>query len=797
MRTFILQIAFFISFQTLFSQLSVSGIVKDSISAETLAGAIIGIENTQLGKVSLSDGTFAFSNLKPGEYKLVVSLLGYETRVLPITLLSNSREIEIRLAPKTLLQEEITITAIRNGNETPFAGQTLTKTDLQKVNLGQDLPYLLNMTPSVVVTSDAGAGVGYTGIRIRGSDATRVNITINSIPLNDAESQGTYFVDLPDFASSTEDIQIQRGVGSSTNGAGAFGASVNIRTDNLQNEAYAELNSSAGSFHTLKNNIRIGTGLLSPAPGSTSRYAFAGRLSSITSDGYIDRATSNLKSYFLSGGWFTQKAMLKFIVLSGKEKTYQAWYGVPEDSLATNRTYNEKTYKNEVDDYGQDHYQLHGSFDPAKNLNLNLALHYTKGKGFYEQYKNGETLSEYGIDTVFTGNDTILHSDLIRRLWLDNHFFGFTFSGNYMPPGKKWQLQFGGAGNQYRGKHFGDVIWARNAGNSEIGQRYFENDATKNDLNGFAKAKWNASNKLAFFADLQLRLVHYSFLGFDRLGNNVEQNAGLLFFNPKAGVILNPSLRTQFFFSVAKASREPNRDDYVQSSPDSRAKAEKLYDTEGGFRYSGKKISTVATAYFMKYKNQLVLTGEINDVGAYNRSNIENSYRGGIELEATLLLPKKFYLSANATFSQNKVLYYNEFIDDYDQGVQIQNSYKQSDIAFSPSLIAAGRLEWKGIKGLSLMLQSKYIGKQYLDNTSNESRSIKAYATQDFIAAYTFKPAFMKEISLRLMLNNLLDAKYVSNGYTYSYISDGSLQTFNYYFPQAGRNFLVGVSLRF
>jgi len=770
------------------AQLTISGTVSDA-DGGTLPGAAVTLEGTYKGSFTDASGAFRLDNLKPGPLTLRVSLLGYEPTTQALTLNENTT-LTISLKKSAVLVDEVVVSATRANQKSAIAYTDVSRRELNKLNLGQDIPVLLNYTPSLVTTSDAGAGVGYTSFRIRGSDATRINVTLNGIPYNDAESQGTFFVNLPDFASSVSSIQIQRGVGTSTNGAGAFGASVNIQTTNLEKQPYAETNVSAGSFGTRKVNVLAGTGLLN------NHFVLDARLSKIYSDGYIDRAFSDLRSFYLSGGYYTNKSFFRLNIFSGQEQTYQSWGGVPENLLATNRTYNPYTYDNETDNYQQDNYQFITSHELTRKLRLNASLFYTKGKGYYEQFRTDDMLSNYGLQPIVVGDSTIRRSDIIRRLWLDNDYYGTVFSLDYNSFGK-FTANFGGGWNQYTGKHFGEIIWARFAGASNIRDRYYEDDATKTDFNLYAKGFYQFTPKLNSYIDAQIRTVGYSFLGFNSQLQNVQQDANLTFFNPKAGFTYTLNDRNSVYGSVGVAHREPNRNDYTQSTPSSRPKAERLIDYEAGYKIQTERLAFTANAYYMNYRNQLVLSGQLNDVGAYNRINIPRSYRAGIELELGARLAKQLRWNANATFSQNKIENFTEYLDNFDNGEQEARTYRETDISFSPNVIAGSQLLYTPVKGLEVGLLSKYVGKQYLDNTSNESRKLDPYFVNDIRVIYAFKPKFAQEIAFTLLLNNVLNELYESNGYTYAYISEGRVTADNGYYPQAGRNFLAGVRVRF
>lgn len=782
------------------AQFTLSGNVKDQSNGQPLAFAGIGLRGTYIGVMSNADGSYRISNLQAGRYVLYAKLTGYAPFSDTVDISADLTK-DIQLTPAVRVLDEVLVASTRAAEKSGMAYSELSKDQVEKENFGQDVPYALNQLPSVVTTSDAGAGVGYTGIRVRGSDGTRINVTINGVPVNDAESQGTYFVDMPDLLSSTDNIQLQRGAGSSTNGAGAFGASLNLQTSTLNEKAYGTITSGYGSFNTWRNTIGFGTGLLS------NHWTFDGRLSKISSDGYIDRATSDLRSYFLSGGYYSKNTILKAIMFSGYEETYQAWYGVPETYIDTNRTYNPagmytdaqgntRFYKNEVDHYLQDNYQLHFSQRLNDKWHFNSALHYTKGKGYYEEYEQGATLYDYNIEPPIIGTDTVTSSDLVRRKWLDNDFYGITWSLNYNS-NKKINFTFGGAANQYTGSHFGRVMWAQFAGNSTIDWEYYRDDATKNDINAYTKIGYALTNKFNLFGDLQFRHVGYSFLGFDASFNNVQQEAQLNFFNPKAGLNYDLNDKQSVYASFSIANKEPNRDDYTQSTPGSRPQPETLYDYEAGWKLHARKVQAGINLYYMNYINQLVLTGQLNDVGAYNRTNVAKSYRAGVEFEAAWNICDKLNLSANTTFSSNKVKNFEEYIDNYDLGIQLKNTYAETDIAFSPAVTGATRLTYLPCKGCSIALSGKYVGKQYLDNTSNPDRALDAYFVSDLRIGYTYELKKMRSVGLSVQVNNLLNQLYSANGYTFSYIYGGQFTTENYLYPQAGTNFMTMLTLKF
>lgn len=715
--------------------------------------------------------------------------------------------------------EPVEIRSLRAGADAPFAKTEVTRKDIEKLNLGQDLPYLLQYTPSAVVTSDAGTGVGYTGLRIRGTDGVRINVTLNGIPVNDAESQGAFFVDFPDIASSLSSIQVQRGVGTSTNGAGAFGATMSLSNLYQYEEAGAESANSYGSFNTWKNTLHAGTGLLK------NGFQFDMRLSRISSDGYIDRASSNLKSMqFIAGYKMSDKTSLRFMVMTGVEKTGQAWNGVPGDSLATNRRYNElglksdgTFYQNQTDNYQQDYYQLFLDHKFSKHLSLHIAGFLTRGKGYYEEYKVGEAFSDYGLSDFVnsSGTDTIRNTDLIRQLWLDNYFYGSVFSLLYEK--NKTQISFGGGWNQYEGLNYGIVKWAQY--NVPNDYKWYQADAQKNDLNLYAKAQHTIADKLILFGDLQWRNVAYFINGF-RENMALHPDVNYNFINPKAGLTYllrnSNAQRQKLYASFAVANKEPNHDDF-EAALTELPKPERLYDLEAGYEVNKKKWSAGANFYYMYYHDQLVFTGQINDVGAYTRTNVPNSYRAGIELQAGIVPLWWLRFNANATFSKNRIKEFTEYIDNYDDptGAQLAIKHTNTDIALSPSVIAAGTITFAPFKymnfgqSLEMDISGKYVGKQYLDNThdnnsslfgnrQNNSRMLEDYTLCDIRFRYTVHAKPFKEINLMLALNNIFNRKYESNGYVYYvYQNMGQQIVDNRYFPQAGFNWQLGVNLKF
>lgn len=701
----------------------------------------------------------------------------------------STRRVEDSLKKSALFLEPVEVKAIRASDNAPFSKTTITAQQIKSSNLGQDLPFIINQTPSVVINSDAGNGVGYTGLRIRGSDATRINMTINGIPYNDAESQGLFFVNLPDLASSVGDIQIQRGIGTSSNGAGAFGATMNFSTNEVNLDPYGELNNSFGSFNTWKNTVRAGSGLIN------GHFTIDARLSKISSDGYIDRAKTNLSSFYLSGAYITENTSIRFNILSGKEKTYQAWNGIPESDLKNNRRANysgtEKPgepYNNETDNYQQDHYQLFVNHRFNSNLEFNTALFLTKGKGYYENYLADESFSKYGIDNFITGHDTLTETDLVRRLWLDNNFFGQIISLRYKHD--RGLLTVGGGWNRYNGKHFGEVTWAEYG--FPVEYRWYDLRSRKTDVNAYAKYEYRIATGLELFGDIQYRDIAYYIGGF-RENPTLILNNHYQFLNPKAGITYNLN-RTRYYASYSYAAKEPNRDDF-EAGMNQQPQPEKMHDIEAGAETKYSHFSWSANFYYMRYRDQLIPTGQINDVGAYTRVNIPNSYRTGIELQAAVTATPWLSVSANLALSRNKVLAFTEYYDDYDNGGQKSVYRGSTDIAFSPSVVGGGAIDIKPFKNAGISLISKYVGRQYLDNTSLKSRSLHPYYVQDARISYSIPNRLFKSTDIIFQVNNAFNKKYEANGYTFSYVSGGALTTENYYFPMAGTNVLFAVNI--
>ena len=763
-------------------------IVDEKINQPVANATVIVNEQTL---VADENGFFYFKPNANHQYQIKVFSIGYADYKQIFTISSSNETITIPLKSLQLMLQPLEVKSIRANDNAPFAKTNLGKEDIAKVNVGQDLPVLLNQTPSLYISSDAGNGVGYTYMHIRGSDATRINVTLNGIPYNDAESMGTYFVDLPDFSSSVNSVQIQRGVGTSSNGAGAFGATINLLTNEFNEKPYAEINNSYGSFNTWKNTVKVGTGLLN------NHFTVDARISNITSDGYIDRATSNLKSLAFSAAYYNKSSSLRLNIFSGKEKTYQAWYGIDSATLATNRRYNpagtEKPgtpYNNQTDNYWQDHYQLffNHSFNPQ--WSFNTALFMTYGRGYYEEYKAEQKFTDYGLPNVVIGSNVLDSTNLIRQRWLDNHFYGQILSLQYK--NKNNELTIGGGWTSYDGKHFGNIIWTQ-LGNVDKDYEYYHYPAFKTDINIYAKWQHNLSSRWQSFADMQYRYVYHSMDGFE--GNpGLDVHRKFDFFNPKAGITYHFN-GLQIYGSYALGHKEPNRDDF-QAGVTSQPNAEALHDFELGIEKKSVQYNFSANLYYMLYKDQLVLTGKINDVGSYPRVNVPNSYRLGLELQGGYVFTKWLQANANLSISRNKIKSFTEYIDNWDTWGQETVQHSNTDISFSPNIIGGATIKIIPAKNLEINLLSKYVGKQYLDNTQNDARSLKAFFTEDARLTYALKVKWLKEVNIIGQVNNIFNSMYVANGWTYPYYENGSLINSNGYFPMAGTNFMLAVNIK-
>jgi iron complex outermembrane receptor protein len=807
--------ALVILFINAMAQFTLTGKITDA-HGDPLPGATIKFKDSKFGKSTDTEGQYQIVDIPEGRYNIVISFVGFET-ITKSTIINKNTRLDVSLKESIIYGDEVIVYATRANVKTPTTFTNISADEIAQRNLGQDIPILLNLTPSIVTTSDAGAGIGYTGMRIRGSDATRINVTLNGIPVNDSESHGVFWVNMPDLASSLSEIQVQRGVGTSSNGAAAFGATIGMQTNGPSVEPFAEIGTSFGSFNTWKGNVIVNTGLIN------NQFNFEGRISQISSDGYIDRATSDLQSYFLTGGYYGAQTTIKVVAFGGREKTYQAWYGTPQariendeeglqsvialsgeyntqeqiyNLLNSDRRFNYYLYENEVDNYNQDHYQLHINHSVNEQFNFSLSGHYTYGRGYFEQERLDDDLADYGLDDIVIGDSVIRSTDLIRRRWLDNDFYGLTYSLNFL--GDLLDFSLGGSYNQYEGEHYGEIIWAKITSNSSIRDRYYQGLGKKTDFNAYAKANYQLTNELYLFGDLQLRSIDYTAKGTDNDLVEYDTGGDYLFINPKVGLSYIFGSQT-LYASYAVGNREPVRSDFIDAPNGDVPKHETLHNIEAGIKSLGSKISYEANLYYMKYKNQLVLTGALNDVGAAIRSNVPDSYRLGLELSGSYQITKNLNWTANVSLSKNKIKEYTEVVYDYaydDDRAIVETTYSNTDIAFSPNTIVGSNLSYSA-GGFTAQFLSKYVGKQYLDNTSNETRIINSYFVNDINIRYNFQALGMQDIELNLLINNILDVEYESNGYTWGYLWEGSRYQQNNYYPQAGINFLLGLNLRF
>ncbi len=758
-----------------------------------LPGATILVEEMKKGTSTDFDGQFSLS-LPKGKYTIQISFIGYKSVSKEISLTKNDA-IEFVLLPNSTVLEEVLVSAVRVKSNSPVTHSNLSKKEISKRNLGQDIPILLNYLPSVTTSSDAGAGIGYTYIRVRGSDGSRVNVTVNGIPYNDAESQGSFWVNMGDFASSTESLQLQRGVGTSTNGAGAFGASLNILTDAISEEAGGEISNSFGSFGTRKHTTKFTTGKIN------EHFEFAGRLSNVHSDGYVDRAFTDLKSYFLQGSFTDENTLIKALAFGGKEYTYQAWSGLDAAQLKEDRKQNPYTYDNETDNYQQDHYQLHWNEKLNDNWSTNIGLNYTRGKGYFEQFKGEESAADF--------NNLIEEdSDVVVRRWLDNHFYVANFNATYKNDGL--EIIGGMSYSNYTNDHFGEVIWGSDLSEgTSIRDQYYFSDAKKTDFSSFIKTTYKVTDQLTAFVDLQGRFVTYKTKGLTSDRDAINVDANFNFFNPKLGLTYALNNTNSFYASYAKANREPNRNDFEAGT----TQHESLDDYELGWRLKNENIKLSTNVYYMNYRNQLVLTGALNDVGSPIRATSGKSYRLGLEIDADIRINDQFSIRPNVAISSNKNVDFNANING--DLVNLGNT----PISNSPDVIAGNAFVFQPLKNLQFSLLSKYVGEQYMGNLggvianepaviyneiSTNNEKLKSYFTSDFNVVYEVKTTkIFKAIVFSALINNIFNTKYVDRGYYYTYDdtwSDaGATTTLDGagYYPQATRNFLVGVTLKF
>lgn len=798
------------------AQYTLSGYVTNE-NYEALDAAIIYIEGTQLSTISKPDGTYRLDSIPEGRQIIQVTYLGYEKKTFNIDMYSDI-ELDITITGILYDLDEIEIISNRIKPSQPFTFSMETKEELSKKNLGQDIPFLLNNTPSAVVTSDAGNGIGYTGLRIRGTDQSRINVTINGVPINDAESQGVFWVNMPDIAASVSDIQVQRGVGPSTNGAGAYGGSVSISTKDVNINPYAKVSATYGSFDTRKLGISLGTGLID------NKFSIDARYSIINSDGYVDRASTDLSSYYIGVSKVTSQSSLRFITFSGKERTYQSWYGTPESKVKgddaalldhynnnvgslyntsqdsinlfdSDRRYNFYQYEDQVDDYSQTHYQLHYAYDFDSPLSTKFSLFYTQGRGFFEQFRYDDSFVNYGLEDLVIDSMIISSSNLVRRRWLDNDLFGGLFNAIY-DVNDNFELSFGGGINRYIGDHFGNIVSIEIPRGFDPGTRYYDNTGKKSDGNVYLRGNYKSGTGLHAYVDLQVRNVDYTVDGIDSDRVPVSIDTSYLFFNPKLGLSYDLA-KGNVYASFALANREPDRSDFLDNPRSNTPLSESLYNYELGYRHQTSSYMIGSNIYFMDYTNQLVQTGDLNDVGSVLRDNIADSYRLGIELEMGYQINKYLLWDWNLALSQNKIKEFNEVLFDYTNGFErIETKYENVDIAFSPSIVWKNNFVITPIENLSATIETQYVGKQYLDNTQSEDKKLNGYLVNNLRLNYMIDPSFINKIDVTLMVNNLFNSLYSANGYTYSYIF-GEKITENYLYPQAGINVLLGATVTF
>ncbi len=778
------------------AQFTVKGLVTD-VQHRPIAGATVTI--TEPGKKKWSQltgetGSFSFY-LDKGVYQLQLQSVGKKSISQPLAVPSGSDTLQWEMEDINYLLEPLEVKSVRASEKAPFTKTNISKEQIAQNNLGQDLPFLLNQTPSVVVNSDAGNGVGYTGIRIRGSDATRINVTLNGIPYNDAESLGSFFVDIPDIASSASSIQVQRGVGTSTNGGGAFGATLNLSTNEFIDQPYAASNNSYGSFNTWKNTVKMGSGLIG------GHFTIDARLSRISSDGYIDRASTRVQSLYLSTAYINDKTSLRFNLISGKEKTYQSWNGVPQDSLATHRTYNScgtekpgSPYANQTDNYTQTHYQLFLNQSLGRNWTLNIASFLTRGAGYYEEYKAAQAYKDYGLPNFIAGTDTITTTDLVRQRWLDNYYYGQTFSVQYKKD--KDEITLGGGWTRYDGKHYGNILWASEGGVPKDTQ-YYRYPATKTDQHVYVKWQHDISNNWSLFGDLQYRHVMHEMNGFEDVpGLYVKRKFD--FINPKAGISYSRN-GWNAYLSYALGHKEPNRDDF-QAGNAHPPKREALHDIELGFGRKSNLYNWSATLYYMGYQDQLVLTGALNDVGSPVRVNVPHSYRAGIELQGGVRICQWMNAAGNLSFSRNKIKDFTEYLTEYDAASNITGQkaiqHHQTDISYSPAIIGGATINFVPARFAELSLISKFVDRQYMDNTQDKERSLSDFYTQDARLTITLHRWLFKQWTIIGQVNNVFNRLYEPGGSTYPAIYSGTVVNSNYYTPMAGTNFMVAVNVQ-
>lgn len=804
-KIFLIIAALFLIFAEMQGQwLSVHGRVTDEVGSP-LPGTSVTVLNTYLGTYSGTDGYYSLRLPAKGRYSLRFSFTGYEPVVHEI---EPDDDIVLDAVMKLALYNagEIVVTATRADYRTPIAYTNVSGDELEKLNIGREMPYMLAMTPSLVETSESGTGIGYTNFRIRGTEPSRINVTIDGIPLNDAESQQVFWVDLPDLVSSVENIQVQRGVGTSSNGAGAFGASVNIMTKNPSSEPFAEILLSGGSFNTSRKSVAAGTGMMA------GKYALQMRFSDINSDGYVRRSGASYRSAFITGSWRSARYMLKTNIILGEEHTGISWWGVPAEMLNTDRRYNPageytddegktRYYENETDNYWQNHYHLIFSTSPMTGININAALHYTFGKGYYEEFREDQKYSKYRLPPVKIDTYFITKTDMIRRKWMSNDFYGLVYSLNFTR--NDLRVTIGGGLNRYDGDHFGRIIWMRYSGNTPYDYQWYFNNGTKDEISIYGKVNFPVTSGISGFGDLQYRFINYTMKGIDDDFKNLDQSHRFPFINPKAGLFWSIAANQDAYLSFSMAHREPARSDFKEAAGDESAtpRPETLYNLEAGYNLRSAYVQTGINLFGMFYDDQLVPTGELSNVGYPIMTNVKKSFRTGIELSASIRPTQRLNWKFNLTLSRNKIKNFRLYYTDYNTSLQSEE-YKSkelgdTDIAYSPSIVSVSDLELTLSRSLSAHIVSKYVGRQYFDNTMSKERMINQYFVNNFMI--DFKPSVknMKNFGIQLHVNNIFNTKYISNAYGGLWYEDGIEKTWAYFFPQAGTNLFVSARLEF
>lgn len=782
---------------------TILGIVYDE-RGEPLPGASISIDGSLLGTLSSDDGSFSFGEVNGGSYEVRVSFVGYDTRVVHVEV-AGTTKLDVALVRSSVVTQEVVVNAVRAGDRAPLAYSMISGELIKKMNVGQDIPFLLSMTPSVVETSESGNGIGYTDLRIRGTDANRINITIDGIPLNDPESQKVFWVNIPDIASSIDNIQVQRGVGSSSNGPAAFGATVSMNTKALENDPFGKASLSFGSFNTFKVMAAAGSGLIK------DRFAIQMRVSKLKSDGYVYRTGSDHYSAYVSTMFRMRDAILKANVILGKEHTGIGWWGNPIETVDLDRRYNPAGeffdddgnlhyYNNESDNYQQNHYQLIFNQKVNDKVILNAALFYTHGQGYYEEYKDDDAIADYGVADGFFGN-SFANTDLIRQKWMSNDYFGAIFSTKYDIT-SIFDITFGANVNYFFGDHFGKIIWMERASVPEMDYRWHFNSGDKGEISSFIKTNYLISKKLSIYGDVQYRFVNYLMKGSDDDLKPLDQEHSFNFFNPKVGLFYSVNSKNELYLSFAVANREPTRSDYKEAAGDVDAnpEAETLYDTELGYSFKSDKFALKANAYAMIYDDQLVPTGELSNVGYSIMTNVDDSYRLGIELNTSFTIASFIKWDLGTTLSENRILNHVEYYVNYlSDGTERYESKSVGDvnIAYSPAVIASSDVTLLPFKGTEIHLTSKYVGKQYFDNSMSEERTIKPYFVNNIRFDYTLNLKKIEALGFQLQINNIFNSKYESNAYGGYYLTDGEESTWAYYFPQAGTNVMIKLDVSF